>query len=88
VASHPLSPTKFKSLLNEQAFLHLADEDENLRGQRFDPSVAGNVALATARRASHAVASYPLSPTKFKSLLNEQAFLHHMSENLRGLIIV
>ncbi len=34
-----------------------------------------NVASATARRASHGVASHPLAPTKFKSLFTEQAFL-------------
>jgi len=34
-----------------------------------------NVALATARRVSHAVASHPLSPTTFETLLLEQGFL-------------
>ena len=31
--SNPLSPTKFKTLLNEQGFCIMAREDENLRGQ-------------------------------------------------------
>ena len=36
MASYPLSPTKFKSLLNEQAFFASgADEDKSLRGPRF-----------------------------------------------------
>ncbi|WP_413702874.1 hypothetical protein, partial [Raoultella ornithinolytica] len=40
--------------------------------------------LATARRASHVVVSHPLSPTKFKSLLNEQAFLHLKPVRMRS----
>ncbi len=77
VASHPLSPTKFKALLNEQGFLHLKPMRMRTSGGRGSTRAKReNVASATARRVSHAVASHPLSPTKFKTLLNEQGFLH------------
>src|SRR5690606_34310933 len=75
--SNPLSPTKFKALLNEQGFLHLKPMRMRTSGGRGSTRAKReNVASATARRASHAVASHPLSPTKFKALLNEQGFLH------------
>ena len=74
--SNPLSPTKFKTLLNEQGFLHLKPTRMRTSGGRGSTRAQReNVASATARRASHAVASNPLSPTKFKTLLNEQGFL-------------
>ena len=66
--SNPLSPTKFrKTQPYGWVFCFLRPkEDENLRGWRFDSSVARERCAATARRASHAVASHPLSPTKFR----------------------
>ena len=50
-------------------------------------SVKDNVAPATARRASHEVASNPLSPTKFEKPAQRAgffAFVAHEDENLRG----
>ncbi len=66
--SNPLSPTKFRKTQPQGwvfCFLR-SKEDENLRGWRFDPSAARERCAATARRASHAVASHPLAPTKFR----------------------
>jgi hypothetical protein len=57
----------------------LHSEPERMRtsgGRGSTRAERENVASATARRASHDVASYPLSPTKFETLLNEQGFLH------------
>ena len=58
-------------------FCICANEDENLRGQGGSTRAKReNVASATARRASHAVASNLYHRPNLKSLLNEQAFLH------------
>ncbi len=66
--SNPLSPTKFRKTQPQGwVFCFLRPkEDENLRGWRFDSSAARERCAATARRASHAVASHPLAPTKFR----------------------
>ncbi len=90
MASYPLSPTKFKKTQPQGwvfCFLH-PKEDENLRGQRFDPSEARERCASNGPQASHAVASYPLSPTKFKKAQPQGwvfCFLHlKEDENLRG----
>ncbi len=58
-------------------FCICANEDENLRGQGGSTRAKReNVASATARRASHAVASNRYHRPNSKSPLNEQAFLH------------
>ena len=67
---------------------HVAYEDENLRGQGGSTRAKReNVAPATARRASHEVASNPLSPTKFEKPAQRAGFfasVAHEDENLRG----
>src|SRR5699024_5011135 len=66
VASNPLSPTNLEKPAYGLGFCFLRpEEDKNLRGQRGSTQAKReNVASATARRASHAVASNPLAPTK------------------------
>ncbi|GEM_PF-2023036 len=66
--SNPLSPTKFRKTQPQGwVFCFLRpEEDEKLRGGGSTRAKRENVASATARRASHAVASHPLSPTKFR----------------------
>ena len=87
--SNPLSPTKFEKPAQRAGFFAFeAHEDENLRG-RGGSTLAKreNVAPATARRASHEVASNPLSPTKFEKPAQRAgffAFVAHEDENLRG----
>ncbi len=68
--SNPLSPTKFEKPAQRAGFFaSAAHEDENLRGQGGSTRAKReNVAPATARRASHEVASNPLSPTKFEKV--------------------
>ena len=69
--SNPLSPTKFEKPAQRAGFFaSAAHEDENLRGQGGSTRAKReNVAPATARRASHEVASNPLAPTKFGTAL-------------------
>ncbi len=76
--SNPLSPTKFEKPAQRAGFFaSAAHEDENLRGQGGSTRAKReNVAPATARRASHEVASNLYHRPNSKSLLNEQAFLH------------
>ncbi len=68
VASNPLSPTNLEKPACGLVFCFLrSEEDENLRGQGGSTRAKReNVAPATARRASHAVASNPLSPTNLE----------------------
>ncbi len=87
--SNPLSPTKFEKPAQRAGFFaSAAHEDENLRGQGGSTRAKReNVAPATARRASHEVASNPLSPTKFEKPAQRAgffAFVAHEDENLRG----
>ena len=87
--SNPLSPTKFEKPAQRAGFFaSAAHEDENLRGQGGSTRAKReNVAPATARRASHEVASNPLSPTKFEKPAQRAGFLHLQlmrDENLRG----
>ncbi len=89
VASNPLSPTKFEKPAQRAGFFaSAAHEDENLRGQGGSTRAKReNVAPATARRASHEVASNPLSPTKFEKPAQRAGFFAsaaHEDENLRG----
>ena len=66
-----------KACSTSRLFCICANEDENLRGQGGSTRAKReNVASATARRASHAVASNRYHRPNLKSLLNEQAFLH------------
>ncbi len=88
--SNPLSPTKFEKPAQRAGFFaSAAHEDENLRGRGGSTRAKReNVAPATARRASHEVASNPLSPTKFEKPAQRAgffAFEAHEDENLRGL---
>ncbi|ALQ44317.1 hypothetical protein ATN83_0186 [Raoultella ornithinolytica] len=49
MVSHPLSPTKFKSLLNEQAFLHLKPVRMRISGDRgstMPAALTGHVYLS------------------------------------------
>ncbi len=86
-----LSPTKFDKKPAQRAgfFASAAHEDENLRGRGGSTRAKReNVAPATARRASHEVASNPLSPTGFQKPAQRAgffAFEAHEDENLRGL---
>ena len=87
--SNPLSPTKFEKPAQRAGFFAFeAHEDENLRGRGGSTRAKReNVAPATARRASHEVASNPLSPTKFEKPAQRAgffAFVAHEDENLRG----
>ncbi|SRR5699024_7156314 len=87
--SNPLSPTKFEKPAQRAGFFaSAAHEDENLRGQGGSTRAKReNVAPATARRASHEVASNPLSPTKFEKPAQRAGFFAsaaHEDENLRG----
>ncbi len=87
--SNPLSPTKFEKPAQRAGFFaSAAHEDENLRGQGGSTRAKReNVASATARRASHEVASNPLSPTKFEKPAQRAgffAFVAHEDENFRG----
>ena len=87
--SNPLSPTKFEKPAQRAGFFaFVAYEDENLRGQGGSTRAKReNVAPATARRASHEVASNPLSPTKFEKPAQRAGFfasVAHEEENLRG----
>ena len=89
VASNPLSPTKFEKPAQRAGFFaFVAHEDENLRGQGGSTRAKReNVAPATARRASHEVASNPLSPTKFEKPAQRAGFFAsaaHEDENFRG----
>ncbi len=87
--SNPLSPTKFEKPAQRAGFFaFVAHEDENLRGQGGSTRAKReNVAPATARRASHEVASNPLAPTKFEKPAQRAgffAFVAYEDENLRG----
>ncbi len=87
--SNPLSPTKFEKPAQRAGFFaSAAHEDENLRGQGGSTRAKReNVAPATARRASHEVASNPLSPTKFEKPAQRAGFFASAAdedENLRG----
>ncbi len=87
--SNPLSPTKFEKPAQRAGFFaFVAHEDENLRGRGGSTRAKReNVAPATARRASHEVASNPLSPTKFEKPAQRAGFfasVTHEEENLRG----
>ncbi len=74
--SNPLSPTKFEKPAQRAGFFAFeAHEDENLRGRGGSTRAKReNVAPATARRASHEVASNPLSPTKFEKPAQRAGF--------------
>ena len=87
--SNPLSPTKFEKPAQRAGFFAFeAHEDENLRGRGGSTRAKReNVAPATARRASHEVASNPLSPTKFEKPAQRAGFFASAAsedENLRG----
>ena len=87
--SNPLSPTKFEKPAQRAGFFAFeAHEDENLRGLGGSTRAKReNVAPATARRASHEVASNPLSPTKFEKPAQRAGFFAsaaHEDENRRG----
>ncbi len=87
--SNPLSPTNLEKPAYGLVFCFLRfEEDENLRGQGGSTRAKReNVAPATARRASHAVASNPLSPTNLEKPAYGLVFCFLRSEedeNLRG----
>ncbi len=87
--SNPLSPTKFEKPAQRAGFFaFVAYEDENLRGEGGSTRAKReNVAPATARRASHEVASNPLSPTNLEKPAYGLVFCFlrpEEDENLRG----